>query len=287
MSESVITLAAVDRFSWKRVWMLARYIYPALKKQLICFPILSIVSGLTLVFAPFDITSMLGIAIFFAYALAPIGLANRDFRLTSGMLPVKASEKFVLLMGYFWIVVPILLYLPVGIIFGASHIFNPAKVHAILRVYYLGFGMLSPANMVLSQFFSTAIQVSVLLVVLKTSVNRTVKGIVTGIGVYIGFIFLTAISATLYFGCRFVKMAKEDPELEKNIMQQFQSIGDVTSDDILNDPGVLESISSVMGADTMMGHFLNNYLMCIEGASILALIVMLVLIYRRLQKSGF
>lgn len=287
MNASDITNVGSDRFSWKRVWMLAGYVFPGLKKQLIFFPILSLLAGLSLVFAPFDITSICASVIFFAYILSPIGLANKDFKSTIGMLPVKASEKFTFLVAYFWLVVPLLLYLPLTIIFFATQYIDPVKTQVIFRIYYLGFGMLSWLNIILCQFMSVAFQTSVMLVVINASANRTLKGIVMGIGVYIGFIFLSAVSAGVYFGYQMVNAVHNNPELESRLEEEFRNLELQSSDDVFNNPEALEALSSIMGVDTAMGHFLNHYLTWVSAIAILGLIVELVLIFRKLKKGGF
>lgn len=102
-------------FSWKRVEAIARFFYPMLRKQMVIYPIVSLVLySLALGAAYLKWTDVLWTApvsvIAFMFYLSPLVLTRRDSRMTVTMLPATALEKSLVLIGYFLVVIPLLTY---------------------------------------------------------------------------------------------------------------------------------------------------------------------------------
>lgn len=286
-ANSALPTAQSDSFSWKRVGMIFRYVYPGLKKQILLFPVLSVLIGLCMLFAPIDITSSMSIAISIAYVLSPIGLAHKDFKPTMGMLPVTTGEKAAFLFGYFWIAVPLLLYLPLLIMFGAAHLFTPSRVAYFMQMYDLGLNIISPVNLVLTQFVAMAFQTMVLYVVINSSVNRILKGVATGICIYFGFVFVSAFGVGFYMAYKMVDYMEENPAFFENLGEQFMEYDGATTEEILGDPKALEKVAEVMGSDSYIGVLINNFLICVSLFAVALLIVEIVLICKKLKRGGF
>lgn len=267
--------------------MIFRYVYPGLKKQIIMFPILSLLTGLCLIFAPFDLTSFLSLVISAAYVLAPIGLAHKDYQATMGMLPVKASEKLAFLLIYFWIVVAALLYLPMIAVSGIAYMMDFAKVQFLYNIYSVSLSMISPVNVVMCQFVAMSFQMMVLYVVTRATVNRTMKGIVTGICIYFGFVFVSAFSAGFYFAFKMVDYVENNPGVSETIDEQLDAIEINNPEELYENPQALRQIVEILEGDTMIREFINGFIMCISMLGLALLIVELVLIYKKLQKGGF
>lgn len=291
MNDTSISMPAVtDSFSWKRVLMIARYVYPGLKKQTIAFPIFSLVLGLSMVFAPFDFTTVFSLCISVAYMVAPIGLCNRDFQSTMGMLPVKGSEKLVFLLAYFWICVPLLLYVPSISIFLVTTFVDPEKVKAVLNIYNMTFGIMTPANMALSQFLGMSFQTFVLYIVVKATTNRTFKGLAAGIGIYVAFVFLAGVAGGIYFGAYAIKKFESDPQLAEMIHEQFQDLeqyDNMDPESLYGNNQLVDAVMDVMGVDTWLGSFINDFVLCMSLLGLVWLVIEVALIYKRLNRGGF
>ncbi len=99
----------------RRLWLLARYMYPTLKKQMWLYPaaiiayyiIISTIACVSHIYVAPDVVT----GIFFStlFYFAPVALSIRDNRLTTAQLPVTAGEKLTFLYLYFMIVVPLLM----------------------------------------------------------------------------------------------------------------------------------------------------------------------------------
>lgn len=101
--------STIDKFSWRRVWMLFQLYYPGLKKQIIAMPIVTFVAtiiGGIYCRLGYEISTSLIIPLFttgvFLY-FTPIGLAHKNYQDLSVILPVKTSEKFAFLVLYFFV----------------------------------------------------------------------------------------------------------------------------------------------------------------------------------------
>lgn len=120
--------------------MLWGYLYPAVKTQMIWFPLLSLVAGLLMwamlsvslhLFVLASVPSML---LGFAYFFSPVALIRRDYHNTTAQLPVTAGEKFAVLMLYFVVGVPLLLNIPYYLAVALMYVFTP-EIWDSLLVY--------------------------------------------------------------------------------------------------------------------------------------------------------
>ena len=104
----------VDRFSMQRVKMVARFYYPTFRTQLWLYPLVGFLVGLL-----YHVKEFFSIIDFFYYLLtmamgfmiywAPIVMTGKQ-RTTEILLPARWSEKALVLIIYFFVVVPVLVY---------------------------------------------------------------------------------------------------------------------------------------------------------------------------------
>lgn len=130
----------MEKFSWKRVGMLWHYLYPAVRFQIIWYPVLSFVAALfgTLVLSVStdllvlaDVhTTLMGLLVF----LAPIALIKHDYHHTTAMLPVTAAEKLTVLVLYFVFGVFALVNVPYYVVSGLVWCFKPDLFSSLLSL---------------------------------------------------------------------------------------------------------------------------------------------------------
>lgn len=104
-------------FSCRRVGMVARYYYPALKTQIITFPLISLLAGVSAVFSDtvwqFSmLDGLLNTAIAFMFIFAPIMFARNSSRELELTLPATYLEKAAFVLLYTLICIPLLSYGP-------------------------------------------------------------------------------------------------------------------------------------------------------------------------------
>ncbi|MBD5350524.1 MAG: hypothetical protein HDR89_06555 [Bacteroides sp.] len=102
----------LDRFSIQRVKMVARYYYPMFRKQLLIYPLVGLLVGVLFhlreLLTMFDVFfGLLSLAMSFMVLWAPIVLTGKD-RTTEILLPARWSEKAVVLLGYFLVILPLI-----------------------------------------------------------------------------------------------------------------------------------------------------------------------------------
>lgn len=103
-------------FSWKRVGMVVDYYLPTLRKQILWYPV-AIVAMFLIVYACQFMgkvmaeasVAIMGASSFMLY-WAPLILCRHDDRVVLTQLPVTAAEKWTVLIVYFFVVIPILIY---------------------------------------------------------------------------------------------------------------------------------------------------------------------------------
>lgn len=199
LGADVATEARVsDKFSWRRVALLARFYYPVLRKQIIAIPIIVFLCVLVISYAPiFDsdkwvIVSTLPVA--FMFMMSPIGLARRDCRPLSNQLPVTPLEKMVFLILYFNVFMSLM---SSGGMMLAALILLPVSNQPMVWLLDLYgrfadiFGM-SPFNPVLwlgGCFF----QYCVLYGVISAKKNRMAKGIIWMLSTFVIFQLMSGI----------------------------------------------------------------------------------------------
>lgn len=106
-----------NRFSWDRVMRIGEFYFPALRMQMILYPVVALVLyGLTFL-GHYTLGGTVGIlsnglsstVLGFMFYFAPVALTRRDTRIVETMLPATTVEKSVFLLGYFFVVIPVLL----------------------------------------------------------------------------------------------------------------------------------------------------------------------------------
>jgi membrane protein len=112
--------APVNRFSWGRVMKIAGYYKPALRTQLILYPLVALVSGLSAGFAmkyPHTgiLTGLLVTAMVFMLYWGPTVFSRKSSRQVEVMLPALASEKATFIILYCMVFLPLLIGVPYNI----------------------------------------------------------------------------------------------------------------------------------------------------------------------------
>ncbi|MDE7443248.1 MAG: hypothetical protein K2M65_03715 [Muribaculaceae bacterium] len=106
-----------NRFSWHRFGMVARFYYPRLKKQLILYPSLSLLTLLVTIaianftFIPYSLLTPLGMLTTLLLWLGPAVFTMNESPETETLLPAKGSEKALFIMLYSIVGIPVLLHL--------------------------------------------------------------------------------------------------------------------------------------------------------------------------------
>lgn len=197
----------IDRFSWRRVWLIGHYMLPTLKKQLIVYPLMAVsMSAMSQLFCYFGLIQLTEAGIMNTFAdllfyFAPVSLARRDNRFIIVQLPAKISEKFAFLLIYYWVVIGLLT-------FGLS----------ILTIKCLGLLFPSPVNPDFKVIMETltgvlgykldfiivggylsglALQAFTLFGVVRAKTNRMLTGIGYMIVSYIAMCVISGLSAAV------------------------------------------------------------------------------------------
>ena len=192
-------------FSWTRVGMVVKYYYPTLRLQVMWYPIVT--AGLFLIVSLLQLAggevadASMGImgALSFMFYWAPLALCRHESRLTTTLLPVTAVEKIVVLLGYFFVVIPILLFGVEYTLAGIVHYTVPEMSfldRALAKYGELeleGKGML----MISSAFLSVLPAILCLWGVAHFRQNRTLKAMLTSCGVYLATSFAAGISGVI------------------------------------------------------------------------------------------
>lgn len=126
-------------FSWHRVVMTGRFYRPLLARQIIWYPVASLLLSLIAYGCSFvESLEPLGAtalgAISFMFYLAPLVLTRYDDRMVAAMLPTTAAERWAFMMLYFFIAVPLLLLVPMAVLEVVAHFTTPG--HALLQQFY-------------------------------------------------------------------------------------------------------------------------------------------------------
>lgn len=113
-----------SKFSWDRVNMIARYYYPSLKIQLLLYPLVSAVFGILTYISTkgnmdIHVMGVMGVLVLgiigmtqpFMLYFAP-GFLVKSSRDIDVSIPALWTEKATFILLYFFVAVPILLYLP-------------------------------------------------------------------------------------------------------------------------------------------------------------------------------
>ncbi len=196
-------LSDTDRTSWTRIMMVFRFFYPRLRWQIICYPIVSAVVFLLFVllyhYGHFmKATYVVGI-LGYMVALAPLVLATRDDFEMETALPANGIEKFIFYIGYFLIVIPLLVYIPAELlsIFVYGELYN-TLITSQLPVNIADFGI-SGSLTLLSSIVSNGTMIMIcLLTVAVSRTNRLLKGIMFPLLTTLVIGLVTGVAAIMY-----------------------------------------------------------------------------------------
>ncbi len=117
-----ITTTFSDSFSWQRVCMVGRYYYPALRTQVILYPLISMAIGI-ISFFMFYLLGKTGVSAILLYGLlffvltmmyywSPGVFAHNSCQAIETILPARSSEKATFILLYALIGVSILTWVP-------------------------------------------------------------------------------------------------------------------------------------------------------------------------------
>ncbi len=186
----------IDRFSWQRMWDFGNLFSNSLKRQLLVYGLLSLISAIFCLLplsaaTQMGLFSMFGSVLGFAYYLSPLVLSKwGDTRMVMNMTPALPIEKFLFFMIYFLILLPIVVFLPTLI---AQYFY--LKIPAVQTVQMLKVLKLSfEYEYTISKFVDGgAIVLSCFYVVLNCNGNRTLKGVLAVLGILFGLGIVGAI----------------------------------------------------------------------------------------------
>ncbi|MDE6383231.1 MAG: hypothetical protein K2K79_02635 [Paramuribaculum sp.] len=111
------SLPATDRFSWRRIGMVARYYYPSFKRPLIIFPLMSLVVGIfTLLSVRYEFnlffSGTLSTILTFTYYWSPVIFNRIESSQLTTSLPCRWSERATFVMAIALLGLPLLLFTP-------------------------------------------------------------------------------------------------------------------------------------------------------------------------------
>lgn len=204
-----------DRFSWRRVWLIGRYMIPTFRKQLIMYPIVitlfTLSSGL---FYSIGWMPLMDAGIFttlcgFMFYFAPVSLARKDNRFIIAQIPARTSEKFVFLLIYYWIVIGIL---TVGLNKLITMIMTRymdgvnMEAEAILTNLTNVIGLKLTYIMILGYFSSLALQAFALYGVVTAKSSRMMTAIGYSLGGYVLMCVISGLAGAFMAGFYVWKM---------------------------------------------------------------------------------
>lgn len=194
---------AIDKFSWRRVWLVAKYMLPTLKKQLIMYPAAVILFTLAgFLFYRFEWLDITEIGIFntlcgFLFYFAPVSLARKDNRFVMAQMPARTAEKFVFLLLYYWIVIGVFT-MGLGQVLNSiisSRSMLDIESQKILAEMTGIIGNKLSYIMIMGTFTGLAIQAFALYGVVHAKSNRMITAILYAIVAYVGMTMLSGFVA--------------------------------------------------------------------------------------------
>lgn len=200
MNHNTTHINAVNKFSWHRLWLLMRFMWPSVRLQAIIYPSVSLGLGLLLFWlSRYELTSLLGSmaasTLNFMFYLAPVALGFRATRLNQLSLPATAAEKTVAAALWCLIAVPFLTYTPYYICLWIINGYGePSQLWLALQSIQQSIS----ASLWLSNLSVAVVPaVTCMYVVLSRQKNRTVLGIVWAFVSMICTSILTGICAAV------------------------------------------------------------------------------------------
>lgn len=201
--------APVNRFSWGRVTKIAGYYRPALRTQLILYPLVALVTGLSIGLSEkyphiAILTGLLVTAMVFMLYWGPTAFSRKSSRQIEVMLPARASEKATFIILYCMVFLPLLVGVPfylgqelMELLLGvdSSEMFNG---FASLRVWTI------------EQMQELVPLVTCMYVVCRSKTSRTSKGILYSI---LSLVALGVIGGLLAFMMVVAEIPYTEPQM--------------------------------------------------------------------------
>ena len=229
--------AADNGFSWKRVREFAGWNMLKFKKQIIWYPLISLLSAILLLLpvgesAQMGLTTLVwGILPFLAY-LAPLVFAmGGDGRIIMRMIPARPSEKLTFYLGYLLIIVPAVLYiLPLLASFLYMHL-PSIQTEDVMSMLKMRMGINMPWITVTNIVGMLAVIVTCFYFVLRSRNNRIINGIIATVI----FLFLQGLAGAIYGMTAAFRMGiadgmagadpKDEEEIVRRLMEEMTSMG--------------------------------------------------------------
>lgn len=175
-----------DRFSWGRIWRFGLIYQHSLKRQLIVYGIISVISAIiTLLPLSSGIQmaffSLFGSILGFLYYLSPLVLSKwGDTRMIMDMTPALPIEKFLFFMFYFLILLPLVVFGPT-LLSQYLYFYIPSiQTEPLLGLLHLSFDY--DYNTIAKYTQGCGFTLTCFYVILSCRGNRTLKGILAVFG---------------------------------------------------------------------------------------------------------
>lgn len=260
-TDTAASLEYTDKpFSWRRVAMLAKYLFPGLKKQMIFLPLAAI--SFTFAYVCFiqmgfeSVSLGLVTATGILFYLAPIGLARFDYRSTVAQLPLCAKEKMAFLILYFWVFMGIATSLVPALILSYFSLTMDKVMTGLIGISDFT-GNNDPIILMCNVIVSIALQTAVLYGVVTAKGSRQARGMINLAIAYGLLIVLAFVGGTIGVS-----------------LDIASHPGPLSSYDFDNDPDLLKNTIKVT---TITLTFFAS----------IALGFIIVKLYKRLKYSGF
>lgn len=214
-----------DKFSWRRVWMVARYWWPHLRPVFLIYVGILIFSGVVAGFVDkenfFSLSFLLALGTYMSLGMsAQFGTnAGRDLSIT---LPARNSEKMTFMILYSLILVPLLAFID-DVIYElicdrAFYESIPFQTNGMIQD-------IKPVFMHVSRIYSTTVTMATISTCLYFAVMSRKNAVMRGIGFAVAVFFTLSFVMGLLAGiCGFIygaNSALENTVLdEKDIMKE-------------------------------------------------------------------
>lgn len=245
-NQSVQEVDAADnsssqRFSWKRVRRFAAWNMLKIKKQLLWYPLVALLSSILLLLplnekAQFGVTTMVwGIIPFLAY-LAPLVFAmGGDGRIIMRMIPARPGEKLTFYLGYIFIVVPVLIY-TLPLLAELLYMQIPSiQTPEIMKLQSMRFSLGIGWPVIINLISAIGVITTCFYFVMRCRSNRIINGIISvvvilAISGLIGAIYGITAAFRLGFadGATGAPIKNED-EIIRELMQEMTSMTGLTT----------------------------------------------------------
>ncbi len=258
-----------DSFSWKRVGEVAHYYSPTVNRQLTAYGAVSLIFAIMLLM-PLNAFTQTGIfygiytALPLIFVLAPISLAKGgDTRVVDRMLPAKASEKYLFLLLYFLVAIPIAIYVMPELalwLYTKIPAIQTEEMLTLIDMRFLSYKY--PVNTIMNVITYVAVVLTCLFVIEYARHSRIIKAVVSVLGIQ----FVIGIMGAVYGFSLALR----------------RGLGNGANGPILNEQQQTDYLKDFM-SDFMQGSPLHTIIITLL---IIYIGVMLWLIYRTLRKRN-